>query len=312
VWPVLEVEPRQYRFRILNGSDSRFYDLFFSSGQPFHQIGTDTGLLAAPVMTNRVLIAPGERVDTVVDFSDPALAGQTIIMRNNARSPFPKGATVNPRTTGQIMAFRVTRPLDPAYPRSNVNAPAASPTPLRPLLGPIAPLTQTGATRQLLLFEGIDPMGRLIAQLGTATDGAMMWHDATYGITENPMLNDVEVWEIYNSTPDAHPIHLHLVSFQVLGRQKFSATQDPATGALTNIRLQGKQGKPALATEAGWKDTVIMYPGEVTRIIAKFDREGEYVWHCHILSHEDHEMMRPYFVGAIPADHPLDQTTPMP
>jgi spore coat protein A len=114
------------------------------------------------------------------------------------------------------------------------------------------------------------------------------------------MLNDVEVWSVYNGTEDAHPIHLHLVAFQILDRQKFKADQDPDNGALSNINHIGKP-KPALAQEDGWKDTAIMYPGEVTRVIAKFDREGRYVWHCHILSHEDHEMMRPYYVGPMAA-----------
>jgi spore coat protein A len=128
--------------------------------------------------------------------------------------------------------------------------------------------------------------------LGTAHDGAMRRDDPT---TELPQLNDVEVWEIFNSTEVAHPIHLHLVAFQVLDRQKFKADQEFETGALDDIRLLGK-GKPPAANEAGWKDTVVMYPGEVTRVIAKFDWPGEYVWHCHILSHEDHEMMRRFFV----------------
>lgn len=285
-WPVLEVEPRQYRFRMLNGSDSRVYTLFLSSGQVFNQVGTDTGLLNVPVTLNQLTIAPGERADVVVDFSDPALWGSTIILRNNARTPFPKGSTVDPRTTGQIMAFRVNRPLDTS------RATTTLPSDLRPQHGPIQPLAQSGGTRSLLLFEGTDSMGRLQALLGTTSEGGMMWDDP---VTENPTLGDVEVWEIYNSTPDTHPIHLHLVSFQVISRQKFSATQDLESGALSDIRLIGRPKSPA-ANEMGWKDTVQMNPGEVTRIIARFDRPGEYVWHCHILSHEDHEMMRPYIV----------------
>jgi spore coat protein A len=157
---------------------------------------------------------------------------------------------------------------------------------------PIEPLVQTGPTRRLLLFEGEDEFGRINPMLGTADQGALHWE---MPITENPMLDDVEVWEIYNTTEDAHPIHLHLVSFQVIDRQKFRAHQ-AEDGSLTNIRLVGRSRKPA-ANEAGWKDTVQMFPGEVTRIIAKFDREGLYVWHCHILSHEDNDMMRPYCVG---------------
>ena len=289
-WPFLDVEPRKYRFRVLNGSDSRFYNMRLVAPVPttvplwFTQLGTEDGFLPAPISRRELLIGPGERYDVVVDFSDPALAGQTIIIRNNARSPFPKGMTVNPNTTGQIMAFRVTKPLS-AIPDNPL------PASLRPT---ITPLVQTGATRNLLLFEGIDEYGRLKPMLGTIQDGALIW-DAP--ITENPTFNDVEVWEVYNTTMDAHPIHLHLVAFQILDRQNFSATQDPVTGALTNVKKKGRAKTPS-AEEAGWKDTAIMYPGEVTRVIAKFDKLGRYVWHCHILSHEDHEMMRPYEVIA--------------
>jgi spore coat protein A len=111
------------------------------------------------------------------------------------------------------------------------------------------------------------------------------------------MLNSTEIWEIYNETVDAHPIHLHQVAMQLLDRQKFMADIDQ-NGKPSNIRLIGQPKKPS-ADELGWKDTYVMYPGEVTRIIAHFDLPGLYVWHCHILSHEDHEMMRPFFVGNI-------------
>ena len=278
-WPVMDVEPTVYRLRMLNGSDSRFYNLRIAGGPQINQIGTDTGLLYAPVALDQLGLGPGERADVVVDFSQ--YANQTLILRNNARSPFPKGDVVNPLTTGQIMAFRV-----------GSNAQVQNQIPNTLLESPIAPLVQSGATRKLLLFEGEDEYGRLQPMLGTADDGAIMWDEPT---TELPQLNDAEVWEIVNSTEDAHPIHLHLVSFQVLSRQKFKADQDTASGVLDDIRLLG-QAKPPAANEAGWKDTVQMFPGEVTRIIAKFDRPGEYVWHCHILSHEDHEMMRRFFV----------------
>jgi len=289
-WPVLDVEPTAYRFRMLNGSDSRFYNLRIGSGPQLQQIGTDSGLLYAPVPLDQLAIGPGERADVLVDFS--SFADQTIVLRNNARSPFPKGDVVDPRTTGQIMAFRVGSTTDAQHQIPNTL-----------LQSPIDPLVQTGPTRSLLLFEGEDKYGRLQPMLGTADEGGLMWDNPT---TEEPQLNSVEVWEIFNSTEDAHPIHLHLVAFQVLSRQKFNADQDFETGALDDIRLLGQPKSPA-ENEAGWKDTVLMFPGEVTRLIAKFDRPGEYVWHCHILSHEDHEMMRryvvldtPYLGGAVP------------
>jgi FtsP/CotA-like multicopper oxidase with cupredoxin domain len=113
---------------------------------------------------------------------------------------------------------------------------------------------------------------------------ATMWSDA---IATNPTLDATETWELYNYTVDGHPIHLHLVKFKVVNREVF----DPLTGALSGVV------NPPEATEAGWKDTVIAYPGQVTRVNATFDIAGLYVWHCHIIEHEDNEMMVPYCVG---------------
>lgn len=284
VWPVLDVEPRQYRFRVLNGSDSRFYNLFFSNDQVFWQIGSDQGLLANPVQLDQMIIGPGQRKEIIVDFSDPSLWGQTLILKNNARSPYPKGTPVEPAATGRIMAFRISKPLNKDIPLSVL--PSG--------LTPIAPLPQNGPTRQLLLFEAEDEFGRLKPMLGTIANGVSAFMD---DVTEHIQLNDTETWEIFNATEDAHPIHLHLVKFQALSRQKYFAAVDQQTGKLTNVRLVGRPHMNNL-NEDGWKDTEIMLPGEVTRIRARFDLPGLYVWHCHILSHEDHEMMRPFLVSA--------------
>jgi len=240
------------------------------------------------VALKSLLLAPGERADVIVDSSAKRIHGKTVILENDARAPYPNGVKADPRTVGRIMAFRVVRPLDTSvYPVTTL------PADLRPLLGPVPPLSQTGATRRLLLFEGTDAFGRLRTQLGTAAQGALLWGDP---VTENPGLHDVEVWELYNTTADAHPIHLHRVAFQIQNRQEFKALQDPDTGALSRIRLHA-HSKRAEENERGWKDAVVAYPGDVTRIIVPFERAGESVWHCHILSHEDHEMMRPFFVG---------------
>jgi hypothetical protein len=115
---------------------------------------------------------------------------------------------------------------------------------------------------------------------GTVT----LWSDP---LQTNPALDSTETWELWNWTVDGHPIHLHLVKFKVVNREAF----DPLTGTLSGVV------NPPEATEAGWKDTVIAYPGEVTRVNATFDIEGLYVWHCHIVEHEDNEMMVPYCVG---------------
>jgi len=322
-WPFHNVEPRQYRFRLLNGSDSRFYVLDIKPNNKrlpspgFWVIGNDVGLLNAPVWVNMLTIGPGERYDVVVDFSGtlngtPGIwDGQALTVRNSGRSPFPKGATVNPNLDGTIMQFRVGTTTS-----GGTIAPLTATTNLRPISGPIPTLVPTNPNnpRKLMLFEAIDHFGRLQPLLGTFTgqnqngtpmDGTFLWDDP---ITENPALDSTEVWEIHNATVDAHPIHLHLVKFQILNRQNYSATVVPKVntdhdgnqtlgGALRNITYKGGAKKPG-AYEAGWKDTAIMYPGQVTRIIANFDKLGRYVWHCHILSHEDHEMMRPYEVVA--------------
>jgi spore coat protein A len=284
IWPVLEVEPRQYRFRILNGSDSRFYNLFLSGNNNFWQIGSDQGLLTSPVQMSQMLLGPGERKEVIIDFSNPALWGQTIIVRNNAKSPYRKGETVDPKTTGQIMAFRVNKPLNTNIPLTVLPETFHS---------PMTALVQNGPTRKLLLFETEDEFDRIKPMLGTIDGGAMDFEEP---VTENIKLNDTEVWEFYNTTADVHPIHIHLVKFQVISRQKFNGTLDEQTGKLSNIHLLGQPQVNNLDQD-GWKDTQVMFPGEVTRVIAKFDLPGRYEWHCHILSHEDHDMMRPLIVS---------------
>jgi spore coat protein A len=327
-WPMLEVEPRKYRFRLLNGSDSRFYVLEFrddqmnGTAQSFYQIGTDVGLLPSPVGLDRLLLGPGERADVVVDFST-FTEGTELFMRNfGPDDPFkgfnPDGSLsdggggalppADLETTGQIMKFVVNLPMDETIPNATVDAG----TVLRP---DIMPLVQDGATRNLVLFEGLDNYGRLQPLLGTLDQGSLAWFEP---ISENPMVDDIEVWEVYNATEDAHPIHLHLVAFQIMNRESFTGTVEEKDqpqhdgsygvgGILSDVVLAGDVRGPE-SNEAGWKDTAVMLPGEVTRVIAKFDREGRYVWHCHILSHEDHEMMRPYYVG--PMGQPLVLSSP--
>ncbi len=297
-WPKLNVERRQYRFRLLNGSDSRFYHFWFETTDgvrvPFQQIGSDDGFLRSPVRSADLTFGPGERLDIVVDFS--GLAGKRIIMRNDAAVPFSDGLDVLPSTdpTTQIMAFDVST--------ARQSDPVAVPTFLRS--APFRVPGNTSKTRGVLLFEGRDPLGRIQPLLGVVNDTASgktgrrkFWDDP---FTETPALGSTELWEIYNSTPDAHPVHLHMVAFEVVNRQSivfdaYDPTDPNAT--VNNIRPVGSPESPR-PNETGPKDTVQAFPGQVTRVRANFDRPGRYVWHCHILSHEDHEMMRPYRVGA--------------
>lgn len=290
-WPVLDVEPRTYRFRVLNGSQARFYDLQLTAQTggptPIVQVGTDDGLLGAPVPLSHLLIAPGERADVVVDFSQ--LAGKTVIMTNSAKGPFPKGTPGDPQTTGQIMAFRVRLPKS-----------AVPDTVLPAALSTVTPFAGADNTRDLALYELVDRYGRLAQNLGTLAGPKDFLNSP---ITEVIRQGDREIWKVYNTTADTHPIHLHQVSFQVLGRQGFNWKIDPATGGVTVTGLAGQPRGPA-ANEAGWKDTVQMNPGEVTVIEARFDLPGKYVWHCHILEHEEHDMMQ-FFQVVPPSAGPL-------
>jgi spore coat protein A, manganese oxidase len=274
LWPFFDVEPRKYRFRILNGSNARFYNIFLSSGQPFFQIGTEGGLLKKPVELTEINLAPAERADVVIDFSN--YKGQCIVLRNNAAEPFPNGDSVNPETTGQIMQFRVVLPLsepDQSVIPSNLST-----------IEKLDP-NQAAVIRDLPLVEETDSFGRLMLML----DGKM-WDEP---ISEKPKFGTIEVWNLINPTPDTHPIHLHLINFQVLNRQEFDV---PTFESTRTVQFIG----PIIApdeNEKGWKETVKTPPGFVTRIIARFDGyTGEYVWHCHIIEHEDHDMMRPYLV----------------
>jgi spore coat protein A len=226
-------------------------------------------------------LAPAERADVIVDFT--GYNGRNIVLTNDAPTPFPNGNAVHPETTGQIMQFRVSRTL---------KKPDSSSIPDR--LIPISKLMVTPSTkvRNLTLDESRDRFGRLMMLLDKKR-----WEEP---ITEKPRLGDTEVWQLINLTEDTHPIHLHLVHFQIINRQPFNVKEYPSSGKL---QFTGPAVSPA-PNEKGWKDTVRANPGEVTRIVARFSPfTGEYVWHCHILEHEDHEMMRPYKVIEKPLEN---------
>ncbi|MGO9337363.1 MAG: multicopper oxidase family protein [Terracidiphilus sp.] len=285
IYPYLQVEPRSYRLRLLNGANSRFFNLFFNLAKlptdipslvSFHQIGTDGGFLPSPVALNKLLLAPAERADLIVDFS--GLEGKTVTLSNNAPAPFPGWDMVTPHHLAlyELMQFRVTLPL------SGNGKPLNRPLP-RPL--PKLDETKSIATRDFVLAEGMDRQGR---SLGVQINGK--GYDDP--VTEIVKLNSIEKWRFINNTEDAHPMHLHLVQFQILERQGFNpvALRDGA------LELVGTPRLPA-ANEAGWKDTAVVNPREVLTIIVRFGGyTGRYVFHCHMLEHEDHEMMRPYEV----------------
>lgn len=259
--PFLEVAPRKYRFRILNGSNALFYFLSVSHSAVLQQIGTDQGLLPEPVSVQILSLAPAERADLVIDFADHA--GEQIFLQNGPTS---------------ILQFRVSQ--------GKTMDNSSLPRTLRPLQR-IAEETAL-RTRHLTLEEYDNVLAEPVTHL---LDGKR-WHDP---VSENPVIDTTEIWSLVNVTDDAHPIHLHMVRFQILDRRPF----DTADYLLTKkIRYTGR-ATPPQANEAGWKDTVRATPGAVTRIIIRFEGYvGRYVWHCHILEHEDNEMMRPYEVLA--------------
>ena len=393
IWPYENVEPRNYRLRLLNGTDSRFMGFRFrpvpagatdlsaaAAPLPFTVIGSDQGLASAPTPVDTLVSEPGSRYDVIVDFSQVP-AGYPRVILENILGDAPFGGDLNradifvDSQTDRIMAFDVVLPVDQAV---------QDVTPVSALagygLGPKVAGT-VDRYRKVALFEGKDEFGRLQPLLGTAepaTDyagndvnwpasavyqqatfplyasdmfpgrggtvepltgpmsGSIAWHSPT---TENPALDTTEEWEVWNMTGDAHPVHLHLVHFEILGRQEInydsnadedgfipdgvtpagdgaylvpqptvqhnSVAGDPATygmgfkivGTDLGAAYGASVPQPAEYVENAPKDMVTALPGQITRIKATFDKPGRYVWHCHILSHEDHEMMRVMHVG---------------
>ncbi|MEO7018675.1 MAG: multicopper oxidase domain-containing protein [Ktedonobacteraceae bacterium] len=398
-WPFFNVEPRRYRFRVLDAANARFLQMALvdsstqAPGPIIWQIGTDGGLLDKPVKlcdpndpnALQLFLAPSERADIIIDFT--GLAGRSFTLTNTAVFPFPSGGPPDPAVDGIVMQFKVNLPLssrdttfNPASGgslRGGHNQEPAIVQLANQATGALGAGVTPSVTRQLVLLEVEGPGGPLMVTLHNSR-----WtgtHDGTdipmsgsvpaemgqpYFFTEQPQVGSTEVWEIANLTQDAHPIHIHLIQFQLLNRQNFDVTnyraqydsQFPggtfegllpdgtlglmnyapgvfipgygppnpyltpnADGAIGGIPAQTPfvQGDLVLpnANDVGWKDTIKMFPGMVTRIVIRwapidtkvgdvkpgqnlyvFDpTEGPgYVWHCHIIDHEDNEMMRGY------------------
>jgi FtsP/CotA-like multicopper oxidase with cupredoxin domain len=380
-WPFLEVEPRRYRFRIVGGANARMWNL--NLGAPAWVIGTDDGYLDAPApieprgvslpdmeqpFVQRLFIAPGERYDVIVDFS--SLAGATITVKNDAPVPFPSGLVPgsDQPTMAEVLQFRVTAKLQ----GTDTSCDPASGGCGRPAAAPVVRLADEGTTepaqgvtidrrRQLVLKEVEGPGGPMEVLVnntkfdGRASPGIASEFRATDGVSELPRVGSTELWEVVNLTADAHPMHTHLVQFQVLSRQAFdfagylgawaaafpaSCRPQPEVGcpgygpprpylvpnddgavggnpALSSFLIPDT-ARPANPEEAGWKDTAKAHHAKVLRMLVRFaptsaavadaqpgrnlfpfdpsDGPG-YVWHCHIVDHEDNEMMRPYRVA---------------
>jgi len=398
VWPFMSVERQRYRFFLINGSNSRPYNMWLQDqntgvkGPPMWVIATDGGYLDTPVkvdpgatgkdkkagVVKALMMMPGERYEIVVDFNDPAWVARAgtgpvnLVLRNDAATV---NGNPNPKTTGKIMLFQVAaaNPLaaaDTSYdPASGIAIRSGNPI-VRLPGAPGGPAITTGiggnvdVTRLLTLNEVPGPGGPLEALVNNSKWGGLRTSDLqpiidaqlvnNNWLTEFPNEGAVEVWEFVNLTADSHPIHLHAIQFQLIDRQAFNVTRytavydaafptgvfqpgDGPPNAYNTPNAAGAVGgnpdvtpflrgaaSPPLAHEAGWKDTVIMHPGERTRIAARWAPQdvalgtagtfayapdapvtpggppGVYVWHCHITDHEDNEMMRPDVVVSAP------------
>jgi spore coat protein A len=338
VYPTAHVEQRRYRLRVLNACNARFCTLrlFYARGSTFPdstepnlrqrgpsfvQIASEGGFLPEPVLLDggrgrTLLLAPAERADLIVDFSDVP-AGSILLLYNDAPAPFPSGdpaadfdpdsREISPRpvpgfgpNTRTLLQIVVGPRVGAQDPHAPLRLPPVDP----PLLVPegVTELPPGVPVRNLTLNEDFDDYGRLIQRLGTAEplyEGtfARNYEDPP---TETPHAGAIEAWRIFNLSGDTHPIHFHLVNVQIVSRQPIQRNR---------LRTLGP-ARPPDPNERGWKETVRMNPGECTTVIMKFDlpatpfvvpaspRTGghEYVWHCHILEHEEHDMMRPLIV----------------
>ena len=427
-WPYLEVEPRRYRFRILNASNARMYGLYLTEGKSTEQvfapaiwqIGTDGGLLDAPVNINsfvpfsynpsnlclpedpnlgpiftepRLFLAPAERADIIIDFS--GFEGKTFTLNNDAPAPLPSGGTVlDPKVEGAVMQFRVKKhrahhdkSFNPAEPGATLRKGSQKIVRLVDSSGHLVPGVVPDETRSLVMIEQEDPYSTapvVVTINNTTYNGrnpynnkpvkdSVKYNKGSIYVTEIPQVGSTEIWELVNMTPDAHPIHIHLIQFQLLSRQPFNLGNNvpPFTcvGSYRNLyeslwdaypkrpggvppgtvysygspmrylstpKLGGNPDVAPFLTgsavgcdpnEYGWKDTIKVFPGVVTRLAVrwapqtlrvgkvragqnkfKFDPTAKlgvkddgfgypggsgYVWHCHIIDHEDNMMMRP-------------------
>jgi FtsP/CotA-like multicopper oxidase with cupredoxin domain len=386
-WPFMSVQPRRYRLRFVNGSNARFYQMQLvqaanhqpttTPGPHIWQIGSDGGLLNGPTDLDagasapHLFLAPAERADVIIDFSGQAGKSFTLINGQGAFAPYPSGDPPDPNTNGQVMEFRVDQALqgtdtsfNPAHPQRALRA--------SPIVDIKPADTHRAAdkNRQLILVEVEGDGGPEEVMLNNSHWDGLREGTTTvipgsasngHGLqaTELPQVGSTEVWQIANLTEDAHPIHIHLIQFQIVSRQDFlrddyraawdgrfpggtfkGVTYAPGTfipgfGPPQNYTTRNADGAvggnlafapflsgspvPPGAEEGGWKDTLKVLPFEVTTIVTRWAPTATavnqvsagtnrfpfdpttggpgYVWHCHILDHEDNEMMRPMLIS---------------
>ena len=310
VWPNMDVKRHLYRIRILNSATQRFYNFRFSNGMPFRVIGTDGGYIPQARTINEALVGVTERVDLLVDFSNVA-AGTKIVLQNTARHFPPIGEPVDPNTDGTVMQFTVQA------------GPSVPPKPIPATLNVIQNLVPDRPERLLIQNIESDDQGRI---LQAELDG-QLFHELT---TELPTIGATEDWNFINLTPLDHNKHVHLIQFLVVERHTFDAARYLADWIAANGNPPFAHPTIKLPTasyitggaiaprpeESGWKDTVRTPAGEITRIRMRFAPQKPsvpvspginnfpinpvngigFIWHCHLVEHEDNEMMRPMTV----------------
>ena len=310
-WPFQVVEQCRYRFRFLNGCQSRFLILDFKQipGVEVWQIGNEGGFLPAPVNLtatndNRLLMALAERADLIVDFTNVPV-GNYVLGNVGPDEPFGGGIpgvdfpVADPATTGQVMEFHVVPAVapDPTTPPMFLQLPAITPLPAATVTRPLALLEEMSA------FFADAPAEAVLGTIaGDPNVAPGVWTKRLWmnPVTENPVVGATEVWEIYNATGDAHPMHIHEVVFEVVNRQPIFVNESTQEVQV----VPGSIPVPPESWETGFKDTVTAYPGQVTRVRMQFTNPGQFVWHCHIVEHEDNEMMRPFRVGGVQPGQP--------
>lgn len=260
--PYHEVQPQPYRLRLLNGSNARIYNIAFRNGNPFTVIGSDGGLLPNPVETNELMLAPGERADILVDFSKGFSGKSAELISKTFSVPSNGGMMGNmSQMMGQGGPEQGSEfPLMEFRIGNESNSSASADLPRQ--LSEISFPSEEDADRtrrielDMEMMNGHTINGRLFEMLR---------------VDEEVTQGDTEIWEFINNSAVPHPMHIHAVQFKVLSRS-------------------GNRG--FLPTETGWKDTVLVMPGERVRVIMTFDApKGLYVFHCHNLEHEDSGMM---------------------
>ena len=373
-WPYLSVAPRKYRFHFLNGSNARFYNMWLlnpntgANGPAFIQVGTDGGMLDSPAVIDPangdfLLMGPGERADIIIDFSKVTV-GTVLNLMNNAANPYPSGDPVIPGFTDRIMQFVVNGKMVDGKDK-NLTGTDKSKVPATLRSVPLVKLTDFAGNlntkpdviRQLVLNEVQGAGGPKMVLLNNSRYMSMDPAMNEFGaVTEKPVEGTTEKWQLINTTMDAHPMHMHLVQFQLVSRQAFDMPKymndymalfmnpggfyskpDPnmpmmymgGEGPPMNYDIKNGDGAvggnpaitpyllgspiPANPNERGWKDVIKANPNEVMTYMVRFaptelplwwpkslskfsfdPSEGPgYAWHCHIVEHEDNDMMRP-------------------